>query len=163
MNIVIDKVEEALDAIDREVILNRFSSMVMMLFLPIDIDMQALAILTDKKENNEPAKDPDEYLCNMLKEKIDYLGKKKQFQEKIDALHKSNIMNMERLNTFYSTVEPFLNIMQDLLQNQTNNKRKKPSYSVIRDYWEKMTKYKSFHKWYIDLGKYFRQANNNSN
>ena len=66
------------------------------LFLPLDIDMQALEFLA-KKEKGVKVKEPNEYLEEMYADNIDYLQKFKELQAKAKELSEIEGIDKERL------------------------------------------------------------------
>lgn len=72
-------------------------SQILHLFLPLDIDMQALEILTNKKENGEKVKEPNEYLKEMYADNINYLQKFNELQAKVKELSEIEGIDKERL------------------------------------------------------------------
>lgn len=116
---------------------------ILSIFLPLDIDMQALEILSERAAT----KGPDEYLGEMLSEGIGYAGKNTELEEKIKALMKYRSIPAERFRALKGVVAPFL----EILRTQADNNN--ADYSALTVYWE-TTEYQSFHEWYCDLSDY---------
>jgi len=76
---------------------NSSISQILHLFLPLDIDMQALEILAKKKENGEKVKEPNEYLKEMYADNINYLQKFNELQAKVKELSEIEGIDKERL------------------------------------------------------------------
>ena len=67
------------------------------LFLPLDIDMQALKSLYDEKINGKNRKNPRAYLKEMYADNVNYLQKFNELQAKAKELGETEGINKERL------------------------------------------------------------------
>jgi len=70
---------------------------VLYLFLPLDIDIQALELLDNEKKKREKVKDPQEYLKEMYVDNINYLQKFNELQAKVKKLSEIEGIDKERL------------------------------------------------------------------
>lgn len=67
------------------------------LFLSLDIDIQALEVLDNRKKKREQVKNPQEYLKEMYADNIDYLQKFEHLRAKVNELGEIEGINKERL------------------------------------------------------------------
>lgn len=108
------------------------------LFLPLDIDMQALELLKDEERKK--------YLDEMYKDNIDYANKFEVLQSKIKELAEVKEIDSDRLNSLVKEAEPFF---QNLNRKETNPEK------LLNDSWEGKD-IKSFHDWYCALAECLR-------
>lgn len=121
-----------------EAFLKKKPNSILHLFLPLDIDMQALDLLKDEKRKK--------YLDEMYKDKVNYADKFEVLQSKIKELAEVKEIDGDRLNLLVKDAETFF---QNLIQEKINPEK------LLTDSWEGK-KNKSFHDWYCALAECLR-------
>jgi putative transposon-encoded protein len=122
------------------------------LFLPLDIDMQALEILAKKKENGVRVKVPKEYLEEMYADNIDYVQKLKELQAKVNTIGEIENINKERLKKLAGISNENVDQFFEKLGGKKND-----SDEFLDHSWG-IDGVNSFHDWYCALDSCLRGA-----
>ncbi len=133
-------IDEALGLVDKEYKKKNLSKLfnnLLHLFLPHDIDMQALILAEEGKAN---------YLEQMYNDNIDYYQKVNKLQSKIRELDEIEWINKERLNDLVNDASSFF----EKLKGKEKNLRE-----VLEHNWQS-DKVNSFHDWYCALNSCLR-------
>jgi hypothetical protein len=123
---------------------------ILRLFLPLDIDMQALEILAKKKENRKKVKDPKEYLEEMYADNIDYIQKLKELQAKVNTIGEIEEINKERLKKLAGISNEKVSQFFKKLGGKKND-----SDEFLDHFWG-IDGVNSFHDWYCVLSSCLR-------
>jgi len=125
------------------------------LFLPLDIDMQALSIIhREVEEKKRDEKDVLNYLINS-EEPEGMLRSKGKYEEKLTE----KIQKNKKIESLLKKLEKFLKMLDEMKENVKNSKSEADAKNVIKkylgrkDFWKKV---EYFHKWYCDLAECLR-------
>ena len=122
------------------------------LFLPLDIDMQALEILAKKKENGVKIKNPKEYLEEIYADNIDYVQKLKELQAKVNTIGEIEGIDKERLEKIVGIGNENVDQFFEKLGGKKNDPDEFLGHSWGID------RVNSFHDWYCALSSCLRGA-----
>ena len=122
------------------------------LFLPLDIDMQALEILAKKKENGKKVKDPKEYLKEMYADNIDYVQKLNKLRAKVNTIGEIEGIDKER----FEKLAGISNENVDQFFEKLGGKKNDPD-EFLGHFWG-INGVNSFHDWYCALSTCLREA-----
>lgn len=132
----VDKILELMYLWQSQEKLLEITTYILHLFLPLDIDMQALEMLEEEKRKN--------YLEEMYKDGIDYAQKFGILQSKIKELSKIKGIDDAQLNTLVTAAQSFFQNLIKIIKNETN-----PAM-LLKNSW-KGKDINSFHDWYCAL------------
>ncbi len=128
--------------------IERLKSQLLHLFLPLDIDMQALEILNKKKKNGEKAKRSEEYLAEMYEDKIKYSQKLLDLQEKAKELPQE--IDKDHFNKLCGiTNENVYKFFEMLDRKETDHNK------LLKHKWG-INGVTSFHDWFCKLAECLR-------
>ena len=125
------------------------------LFLPLDIDMQALSIIhREVKGKKRDEKDVLNYLINSQEPK-GMLRSKGKYEEKLTE----KIQKNKKIESLLKKLEKFLKMLDEMKENVKNSKSEANAKDVIKKYLEKKDFWEnveSFHKRYCALAECLR-------
>ncbi|MEK6689969.1 MAG: hypothetical protein AABY78_01540 [Nitrospirota bacterium] len=120
--------------------LSEITTYLLHLFLPLDIDMQALELLEENKKGD--------YLNQMYNDNTDYYDKFGILQSKIKELSEIEGIDKNRLSGIINDAQVFF---QNLIKRENDPKR------LLKDSW-KDKEINSFHDWYCALAECLRES-----
>ena len=114
-------------------------------FLALDVDMQALSMLAEKKNKEKQVKELKTYLQKMLTDNTNYSNKYTNLKNNLDNICRYQSIDRQSLLMLCNKVEHFLTILQ------VQASATKPSYEKLRTYDWGIKGISSFHDWYCKL------------
>ncbi len=125
--------------------LQRLVQEILFIFLPLDVDMQVLEILTERGEEGKDVKDPRKYLEEMYKGNIKYTKKLGELQKKIQEVGVDISEGNEKFNEISGITNNQVHGFFKKLDNKVTE-----SKELLNHSW-KIKGVNTFHDWYCQF------------